>query len=48
MLHDQPHHLAQRWITWRRRRAISDLLGLCPALIAALTSKRAVGELGYA
>jgi hypothetical protein len=41
MLHDQPHHLAQRWITYRRRAADGDLfLGPYPALIAALTSKR--------
>ena len=25
MLHDRPHHLAQRWITYRRRWAIGDL-----------------------
>jgi hypothetical protein len=29
MLHDRPFHLAQRWLTYRRRRAIGDLfLGL--------------------
>ena len=29
MLHDRPHHLAQRWITYRRRSALGDLfLGL--------------------
>ncbi len=39
MLHDRPHHLAQRWITYRRRSAVADLfLGPYPALIAALTS----------
>src|SRR5271169_4411982 len=39
MLHDRPHHLAQRWITYRRRSAVGDLfLGPYPALIAALTS----------
>ena len=38
MLHDRPHHLAQRWITYRRRSAVGDLfLGPYPALIAALT-----------
>ena len=38
MLHDRPHHLAQRWITYRRRRAAGDLfLGPYPAL---MTSKR--------
>ena len=41
MLHDRPHHLAQRWITYRRRLAAGDLfLGPYPAMIAALTSKR--------
>ena len=41
MLHDRPHHLAQRWITYRRRLAVGDLfLGPYPAMIAALTSKR--------
>jgi hypothetical protein len=29
MLHDRPHHLVQRWITYRRRYALGDLfLGL--------------------
>ena len=42
MLQDRPHHLAQRWITYRRRVADGDLfLGSYPALIAALTSNRA-------
>src|SRR5271165_4100712 len=37
MLHDRPHHLAQRWITYRRRSAVGDLfLGPYLALIAAL------------
>jgi hypothetical protein len=41
MLHDRPHHLAQRWITYCRRSAVGDLfLGPYSALIAALTSKR--------
>ena len=32
MLHDRPHHLAQRWITYRRRYALGDLfLGLYKA-----------------
>ena len=49
MLHDRPHHLAQRWITYRRRLAAGDLfLGPYPALIPALTSKRTAGLLGYA
>ena len=25
MLHDRAHHLAQRWITYRRRYALGDL-----------------------
>ena len=25
MLHDRPHHLEQRWITYRRRQALGDL-----------------------
>ena len=34
MLHDRPHHLAQRWITYRRRWAVGDLfLGAYVALI---------------
>ena len=48
MLHDQPHHLAQCWITYRRRQAVGDLfLGQYPTLIVALASKRTTGELGY-
>ena len=47
MLHDRPHHLAQRWITYRRRPAVGDLfLGPYPALIAALSSKHSAGQLG--
>jgi hypothetical protein len=39
MLHDRSHHLAQRWITYRRRLAIGDLfLGPYPALIALSSS----------
>jgi hypothetical protein len=46
MLHDRPHHLAQRWITYRRRLAAGDLfLGPYSALIPALTSKRTAGLL---
>jgi hypothetical protein len=46
MLHDRPHHLVQRWITYRRRLAFGDLfLGPYPALIAALTLKRPAGQL---
>ena len=41
MLQDRPHHLAQRWITCRRRRALGDLfLGSYVALIAAMSSHR--------
>jgi hypothetical protein len=41
MLQDRPHHLAQRWITYRRRRALGDLfLGSYVALIAAMSSHR--------
>jgi hypothetical protein len=41
MLHDGLHHLAQRWITYRRRRALGDLfLGPYAALIATLRSDR--------
>ena len=40
LLHDPSHHLAQRWITYRRRLAIGDLfLGPYQALVAALSSK---------
>jgi hypothetical protein len=43
MLHDRPHHLAQHWITYRRRLAAGDLfLGPYPALIPALTSGAAL------
>ena len=44
MLHDRPHHLAQRWLTYRRRWAIGDLFlgqyGLqpYPTVIATLAS----------
>ena len=42
ILHDRPHHLVQRWITYRRRLAAGDLfLGPYPALIVELTSKGA-------
>jgi hypothetical protein len=42
MLHDQPHHLAQRWITYRRRQAVGDLFfGPYPAMIAALNGRPA-------
>ncbi|HEY7580946.1 MAG TPA: hypothetical protein VH855_25415 [Acetobacteraceae bacterium] len=36
LLHDRSHHLAQRWITYRRRLAIGDLfLGPYQVLVAA-------------
>jgi hypothetical protein len=36
MLHDRPYHLAQRWVTYRRRLASGDLfLGPYPALVVA-------------
>jgi hypothetical protein len=42
MLHDRPHHLAQRWITYRRRLAAGDLfLGPYPALIPTVLPIRA-------
>jgi hypothetical protein len=45
ILHDRPHHLAQRWITYRRRLAAGDLfLGPYPTLIAELISKRTGGS----
>jgi hypothetical protein len=46
MLHDRPHHLAQRWITYRRRLAAGDLfLGPYPALIPAIvTGRRPIGS----
>jgi Protein of unknown function (DUF429) len=48
--HDRPHHLAQRWITYRRRSAVGNLfLGPYPALIAAppeVGSRSSETELG--
>jgi hypothetical protein len=47
LLHDRSHHLAQRWITYRRRLAIGDLfLGQYQTLIAALSSKHPPEILG--
>jgi hypothetical protein len=49
LLHDRSRHLAQRWITYRRRLAIGDLfLGLYQALVAALSSNHPAGNLGNA
>jgi hypothetical protein len=46
IIHDRPHHLAQRWITYRRRLAAGDLfLGPYPALIVELALKRTGGSL---
>jgi hypothetical protein len=43
MLYDRSHHLAQRWITYRRRLAIGDLfLGPYQVLVAALSQDTAV------
>jgi hypothetical protein len=36
VLHGRPHHLTQRWITYRRRPAVGVLfLGSYPAMLAA-------------
>jgi integrase-like protein/resolvase-like protein len=49
LLHDRSHHLAQRWITYRRRQALGDLfLGPYQALVAALSSQHPAGMLGGA
>ena len=49
LLHDRSHHLAQRWITYRRRLAIGDLfLGPYQALVAALSSQHPAGILDNA
>jgi hypothetical protein len=40
LLQDRSHHLAQRWITYRRRLAIGDLfLGPYQVWVAVLSSK---------
>jgi hypothetical protein len=37
MLHDRPHHLTQRWITYRRRLAVGGLfLGSHPAMLCRI------------
>jgi len=36
VLHDRPHHLTQRWITYRRRVGVL-FLGSYPAMLAAST-----------
>ena len=50
MLHDRPHHLAQRWITYRRRLAAGDLflgpyLALIPGIKNGFISRRLGGGL---
>jgi len=48
MLHDRSHHLAQRWITYRRRLADGDLfLGPYPALIAMSLSTYSTTQFEY-
>src|ERR1700760_2317749 len=49
LLQDRSHHLAQRWITYRRRLAIGDLF-LAPSrvLVAVLSSKPRPGFWGTA
>ena len=48
ILHDRLHHLAQRWITYRRRLADGDLfLGRYPALIAMSSSTYSTIQFGY-
>jgi hypothetical protein len=45
MLHDRPHHLSQRWITYRRRSADGDLfLGPYLAMIAAAKQTKRAGN----
>ena len=39
MLHDRSHHLAQRWITYRRRRALGDLFS---GLICSVDRRSAI------
>jgi len=53
MLHDRPYHLAQRWLTYRRRWAIGDLFfgryGIQPPSPALfVTAFRAKGSPGRA
>jgi hypothetical protein len=49
LLQDRSHHLAQRWITYRRRLAIGDLfLGPYQVLVAVLSSKHRTGFSGTA
>jgi len=48
MLHDRPHRLAQRRITYRRRSAVGDLfLGPYSALIAALRTPQRFRSHGF-
>ena len=46
MLHDRPYHLAQRWITYRRRYAAGDLfLGLYRRSLVSNDNARSASEL---
>jgi hypothetical protein len=48
LLQDRLHHLAQRWITYRKRRALGDLfLGSYGAMIAALRLNRTASFLDF-
>ena len=46
MLHDRPHHLMQRWLTYRRRSALADLFlgryetSLPHSMMRALSQRR--------
>src|SRR5208337_2379378 len=46
MLHDRPHHLVQRWVTYRRRSAVGDLF-LGPYAPHYLRLSTAPGEDGH-
>ena len=47
MLHDRPYHLAQRWVTYRRRSAVGDLFfgsyeaATLPAYVEPLPGRKA-------
>ena len=41
MIHDRRHHLAQRWITYRRRYAIGDLFwGHTPTVLVSVAARK--------
>lgn len=47
MLHDRPRHLAQRWITYRRRYAVGDLfLGPYEPLVGLALTIVDLGDMG--